>query len=56
MPDKNKKNKPESGQPDPCGEWMHAYRVWYKSYVDTGGNPTNPPPPPPPIEEEANEG
>lgn len=52
MQDKNKKKK--TGQHE---DWMHTYRVWYKSYVDSGGNPSGPPPPPPPVEEEeANEG
>lgn len=51
MSDKNKKKK-QGGQHETCEEWLHTYRVWYKSYVDTGGNPQNPPPPPPPVEEE----
>lgn len=28
-------------------DWMEQYRVWYKEYLDTGGNPKTPPPPPP---------
>lgn len=47
---KEKDKKKETVQHD--DNWMHAYRVWYKSYVDSGGNPSSPPPPPPPIEDE----